>query len=139
MSRGIRMTEEQARALNLKPGGARVRLPQAPSKGEALLEVQLRATGMPMGVAEYRFHPTRRWRFDRAWPDAKVAIEIQGLTGGAGGRHQRRDGYQIDLEKIHAAMAMGWTVIPCTFDQVKSGEALALLKDKLEHADGRRA
>lgn len=29
-------------------------------------------------IPEYRFHPTRKWRFDFAIPHIKVAIEIEG-------------------------------------------------------------
>ena len=61
-------------------------------------------------VTEYRFHITRRWRFDRAWPNRKVAVEIEGITGGAGGRHQRVAGFLGDCEKYEAAMLHGWTV-----------------------------
>lgn len=34
----------------------------------------------PEFVREHRFHPTRRWRFDFAWPDEKVALEVEGGT-----------------------------------------------------------
>ncbi|HAT10302.1 MAG TPA: hypothetical protein DCS97_06855, partial [Planctomycetes bacterium] len=29
-------------------------------------------------IAEHRFHPTRKWRFDFARPDIHLAIEIDG-------------------------------------------------------------
>ena len=50
---------------------------------------------------EYRFHPIRRWRFDFAWPDQLIAVEVDGNawhTKG-GGRH----GTDKDREKINAA------------------------------------
>ena len=59
-------------------------------------------------VREYRFHPDRRWRFDFAWPDSLIAVEVDGNawhTKG-GGRH----GTDKDREKINAAAALGWRV-----------------------------
>ena len=61
-------------------------------------------------VREHRFHATRQWRFDFAWPARMVAVEIEGITGGAGGRHQRAAGFVADAEKYEAALALGWTV-----------------------------
>ena len=55
---------------------------------------------------EYRFHPSRRWRFDVAWPSQKIAVEIDG--GGYG--HQSIAGKKQDNEKQNAATAMGWRV-----------------------------
>ena len=39
---------------------------------------QCAAFSLPPPVAEHRFHETRRWRFDFAWPDHRVALEIAG-------------------------------------------------------------
>ena len=56
-------------------------------------------------VREYRFHPTRKWRFDFASPSLKVAVEIEGR-----GRHQSIAGFRGDCEKYNAATTMGWRV-----------------------------
>lgn len=61
-------------------------------------------------VAEYRFHPERRWRFDFADPKRKVAIEIEGGLWNYG-RHNRPEGYMKDLEKYNQAALMGWKVL----------------------------
>jgi len=67
----------------------------------------------PEFMAEYRFHPKRRWRFDFAWPRVKIAVEID---GGAytRGRHTRGKGFEADCEKINAAALMGWRVFRFT-------------------------
>jgi len=60
--------------------------------------------------AEYRFHPVRRWRFDYAIPEHKIAIEIE---GGAfvSGRHTRGVGYLNDMEKYNEATILGWRLL----------------------------
>jgi very-short-patch-repair endonuclease len=67
----------------------------------------LLADDLPEPATEYRFHPRRKWRFDVAWPDAQVYVE---LHGGAysNGRHVRGAGLEGDLEKANAAAVMGW-------------------------------
>lgn len=67
-------------------------------------------TGLPMPVAEYRFHPTRQWRFDFAFPDEKLAIELEGAVF-TRGRHTRGSGYIKDLEKYNAATELGWYLL----------------------------
>ncbi|MCC6475013.1 MAG: hypothetical protein IT514_14870, partial [Burkholderiales bacterium] len=59
---------------------------------------QCAAFSLPPPVAEHRFHETRRWRFDWAWPDHRVAIEIEGGVWTAG-RHTRGQGFLADIEK----------------------------------------
>ena len=65
--------------------------------------------GLPKPQVEYRFHPTRRWRFDYAWPDLKLAVEYEGGTW-SGGRHTRALGYAKDCEKYNEAALLGWKV-----------------------------
>lgn len=81
--------------------------------------------GLPAPQTEYRFHPTRRWRFDFAWPDAALALEVDGgvfLAGG--GRHTRGAGYRADCEKFAEAAIANWRVIRCLPDQVTDGTAV---------------
>jgi very-short-patch-repair endonuclease len=68
---------------------------------------------LPMPVAEYKFHPTRKWRFDWCWPDQKVALEIEGGVY-ATGRHTRGKGYENDCRKYNAALLHGWKVLRAT-------------------------
>ena len=72
-----------------------------------------RTFGVPEPVTEHRFHPTRRWRMDYAWPDHKVALEVEGGLF-VGGRHNRPVGMQKDFEKYNRAAAMGWRILKCT-------------------------
>lgn len=62
-----------------------------------------------MPVLEHRFHPERKFRFDFAWVDLKVALEIEGGIW-TRGRHVRPIGYQNDLIKYNLAAYNGWFV-----------------------------
>ena len=72
-------------------------------------------------VAEYRFHETRRWRFDWAHVTLMLAIELQGVTFARGkpGRHQTPSGIEGDMEKLNAAVECGWRVLLYSQRQVK--------------------
>ena len=67
---------------------------------------QIRLAGLPEPVAEYRFHATRRWRFDFAYPDLKLAVEIEGGIWRRG-RHNRASGFVRDAEKYNEAAIAG--------------------------------
>lgn len=62
---------------------------------------------------EYRFHPTRKWRFDFAIPSMMVAIEYEGIHS-AKSRHTTVTGYSKDTEKYNAATILGWKVLRYT-------------------------
>lgn len=81
----------------------------------------------PEAVPEFRFHPTRRWRFDFAWPEKKIALEYEGGSF-VGGRHTRGAGYERDAEKYSVAAIMGWCVIRTTAAMWRDGRALKLLE-----------
>ena len=59
-------------------------------------------------IPEFRFHPSRKWRFDFAFADKKIAVEVEGNAWNVrgGGRHMQ-DG---DLEKYNQAALLGWRV-----------------------------
>ena len=56
---------------------------------------------------EYRFHSDRGWRFDYAWPETWVAVEIQGFGYG----HQSIKGLSEDNEKANDAVLAGWSLL----------------------------
>ena len=93
-----------------------------PSASDELL-FQLRAAGLPEPVAEYRFHSVRKWRFDYAWPEQLIALEIEGGVW-VKGRHVRPSGYEEDCRKYNAAAALGWRVLRATPDMIRNGEIL---------------
>ena len=58
---------------------------------------------------EFKFHPTRKWRFDLAWVNHRLAVECDGgqRSNSTGGKHNSAD----DYEKINAANILGWKVL----------------------------
>ena len=102
----------------------------AQSHGEATLLFHIRAAQLPPPEQEYRFHPTRRWRFDFAWSACKVAVEVEGGTW-TGGRHTRGSGFEKDCEKYNAAALLGWRVLRFTTVMVEDGRALAAVEEIL--------
>jgi len=83
-------------------------------------------------VKEYRFHPTRKWRFDYAFVEHKIAIEVDGGVW-INGRHNRAAGYVKDLEKFNAAAAMGWVVIKYTPEQLYRSATFDLIKETIKN------
>ena len=65
---------------------------------------------LPEPIREFRFSSKRKWRFDFAWPEAMLAVELHGGTY-TQGRHTRGAGFAKDREKINAAQVLGWTVL----------------------------
>lgn len=80
-------------------------------------------------IAEHRFHPVRKWRFDFALPDKMIAIEVEGgfFSKNKSG-HSSGVGAREDMEKYNAAAELGWIVLRYmpehldraqTFEQIK--------------------
>lgn len=100
------------------------------SRLEESLAVQIKALSLPEPVRELRFDPKRRWRFDFAWADRMVAIEVEGGSFAAG-RHVRPTGFEDDCEKYNSASLLGWRVLRVTSKMVKDGRAARLLEQAL--------
>lgn len=78
-------------------------------------------------IKEHKFYPTRRWRFDFAIPEMKIAIEKEGGIWN-NGRHTRAAGFIADMEKYNAAGSLGWIVLRATPQNINSAEFLELLE-----------
>ena len=66
--------------------------------------------GIPKCECEFKFHPSRKYRFDYAWPTPKVAVELEGAIWTRGG-HSTPRGILRDIEKYNEALNLGWKVI----------------------------
>lgn len=81
-------------------------------------------------VKEYKFHPIRRWRFDYAIPEHKIALEVEGGVW-TGGRHIRAQGFLGDMEKYNTATLMGWRVFRTTPDELYKTATIKLLRNAI--------
>lgn len=95
-------------------------VPKPESKGKEAFMLHCKAEGLTP-TREFTFHPRRKWRFDFAFPDKMIAVEIEGVGGG---RHQRIGGFIGDCHKYNAAALLGWRVFRFTTNMVTDGTAI---------------
>ena len=81
-------------------------------------------------VKEFKFHPVRKWRFDYAVPEHKIALEVEGGVW-TGGRHTSPKGFLGDIEKYNTATLMGWRVFRTTLDDLYKKKTLDLMKSAI--------
>lgn len=81
-------------------------------------------------VQELVFAPPRRWRFDLAFPEKKIAVEVEGGIY-IQGRHSRGAAFEKDCEKYNRAAMMGWTVLRFGPKAVRSGDAANTILEAL--------
>ena len=96
-------------------------------------EVFLRALevrGLPRPEREWKFEVKRRWRFDYAWPEKMVALEVEGGVW-TGGRHTRGAGFVRDMEKYNRAAVLGWRLLRVTPDKLVSFGTFEMLREIL--------
>lgn len=76
---------------------------------------------LPSGESEHHFAKAagRAYRFDRAWPEQGVAVELEGGVY-SGGRHVRGKGFEGDCEKYNLAEELGWKLFRFTGRQLRS-------------------
>ncbi len=101
---------------------------------ETLL-IQLKLSGLPEPQREYLFHRKRKWRFDLAWPELLIAVEVEGGIW-TGGRHVRGEGYEADCEKYNEAQLAGWMVLRFTPGMIKKGNAGGVIEMAIKRAIG---
>ena len=95
-----------------------------------LVDAFFRSYSIPIPMKEWKFHPTRKWRFDYAWDltafDTRniievpkgvnvrvftnLALEVEGAVW-IQGRHTRGSGFVKDMEKYNEAAVLGWRII----------------------------
>lgn len=117
------------------------------SKLEAMLAQQIRVLKLPEPETEYRFAKhhvgagkdfrkrlfaagLKDWRFDFAWPDYKLAVEVEGGSF-VNGRHTRGVGFREDCHKYHHAMLLGWTVYRCEETLIRTGKAVNFIESRI--------
>ena len=101
-----------------------------PKANEAVFYALLKRAKLPRPVPEYRFHDTRKFRLDFAWPESRVGLEVDGgvWTGGA---HGRGTGIVRDQEKTNLAAGLGWRILRVTPAKLCTEQTITYLKDAL--------
>ena len=104
---------------------------KAPAPDLFLKMLQANFKGIEI-VKELKFHPTRKWRFDYAFPFLMIAVEVDGGVW-TGGRHINPAGYINDMEKLNTAASMGWLVLRITTDDRFASKTFELIKKAVEY------
>ena len=100
--------------------------PSKKSQLEDSFSAELAMFGIPTPVRQYRFHAVRLWRFDFAWPDRRIAVEIHGgifMAAGKGG-HNRGAYMEKSFEKSNVAQLGGWKVLIFGPSQIRGSKRL---------------
>jgi very-short-patch-repair endonuclease len=71
------------------------------------------------------------WRVDFAFVEQRLAVEIEGGIYRGGG-HTTVNGIRRDIAKANQLMFDGWRLLRVHGDQVRSGEAVELIRQALE-------
>lgn len=100
---------------------------------DSLFLALVKRAKLPAPTPEYRFHAKRKWRFDYAFVEQKVALEVEGGVF-IRGRHSRGAGMVKDMEKYNNAASLGWRLLRVTPSQLHDLETIELLAATLTAA-----
>lgn len=104
---------------------------KADKKNALVFKALCKTYGFTEPVQEYKFLTNRKFRFDFAWTDEKLAVEIEGGVW-IGGRHTRGTGYISDMEKYNLATCEGWRILRFTPQQINKEITYIFIKKCLE-------
>jgi very-short-patch-repair endonuclease len=93
---------------------------------EIIMRIILGSLDIPQPKKEHQFLSTRKFRFDYAWIEQKIALEVEGGVW-IQGRHTRGAGFVKDMEKYNLACVAGWKVLRFTPQQLRKKETYNLL------------
>ena len=77
--------------------------------------------------SKHAYRRGRAWRFDAAWPDRMLAVELEGGVH-VRGRHVTGTGYEADLVKYNGATILGWRVLRVSARHLADGQATEWLE-----------
>jgi len=104
------------------------------SKGEQKFLDAWHAHGIPDSDPEQQVviegvksDANRHYKFDFAWPQIRLAIEVDGHGWG----HVTPANRSRDATKVRRAMAAGWLVIPVTTDCLSNAEKRELVCEEI--------
>jgi len=95
-----------------------------PSLGEETFALHCRLNKLTP-EREYRFAPGRKWKLDFAWPDVKLAVEIESSV------HRIQGRFASDLEKYNRLTLDGWKLLRFTRQMVETGQPILTVMELL--------
>jgi very-short-patch-repair endonuclease len=101
---------------------------------EDYLAFQFAANGLTGYVREYKAIPCRKFRWDFAFVEAQLLIEVQGgiYTKSA---HSTGQGLERDYTKNNLANLYGWRVLQFSRSMIEDGTAVELIKACLQESE----
>lgn len=108
-------------AIHRKTGTAPSPAPKE-SKIERRLDQQIVDACLPAPRRNYFFLADRDFELDFAWPDRKLAVEVQGMS------HRIKGKFKRDIEKRALAMLAGWRVLEVDGESVRNGRGIEWLR-----------
>jgi len=107
------------------------------SELEEKLAFQMKVLKIPEPIRELKFHPTRKWRVDFAWPDYRLVVEVEGGIH-SGGRHVRGTGFEKDVEKYNNLTILGWKLLRAIKKSIDSWDMALSVEKFIKDADSER-
>ena len=98
---------------------------------EDIFAFQLDSAGLPEPIREYQAIKGRKFRFDFAWLEQRLLVEVNVGTY-TQGAHSTGQGIARDYEKANLAVLQGWRVLSFDGKAIKSGEAVEVIRQALE-------
>jgi hypothetical protein len=92
-----------------------------PSELELMFSKQITVLDIPPPRREFKFMENRDFRLDYAWPEKRLAVEVQGMV------HRIKERFLRDIEKLAMAQILGWRVLLVAGQDVRSGRAVSWL------------
>ena len=103
------------------------------SELEFILADDIRKARLPRPNLQLRVTDERKFRFDFAWPDRMLAVEVVGVGGQFGkSKYKTPAGWNRFAEKINLACLLGWRVMMFTGDQVRNRKAIGWLREEFK-------
>ena len=104
-------------------------MPKKVSERELWVDSELARLKMTAEKTEYLFSGEgRKWRFDRAWPSLRIALEVEGFG------HANWNRYHGDIEKYNQACFEGWQVFRISSKMIDDGQpAMDFMKKFVEY------
>lgn len=96
---------------------------------ESAIEIQfaqqIHLLKLPKPKRNYLFNPPRKQELDFAWPERKIAVEVQGMV------HRIKGRFNADMEKRALALLAGWKILEVGGREIRNGVASKWLEQLL--------